>query len=107
MNLRNIPDKSLLEKMNCLVKKDRERTIEILHHLKEIERRSLFATLSYQNLFEYCTKELKFSEGAAQRRISSMRLLKELPEIEKKVEEGVLTLSALAKAQTFFNQEKE
>ncbi len=35
-----------------------------------------------------------------------MRLLKDLPEIEAKLESGSLSLSALAQAQTFFKQEK-
>jgi hypothetical protein len=35
-----------------------------------------------------------------------MRLLKEIPEMEEKLEHGEMTLSTLARAQTFFRQEK-
>ncbi len=106
MNLRNISDGNLLENTRSLAQKEREITLEVLHHLREVERRSLFASLSYSSLFEYAVKELKYSEGSAQRRISSMRLLKELPQLEEKLENGALSLSALSQAQVFFRQEK-
>jgi hypothetical protein len=107
MNLRTLSDKTLLENLNHLVRNEREIVLKVLHHLREVERRHLYAKLSYSSLFEYAVKELKYSESAAQRRISSMRLLREIPQIESKVESGALTLSALSKAQTFFRQEKE
>src|SRR5437868_12891 len=106
MNLRATSDKSLLENLHRLVRNEREVTLQILHHLREVERRSLYAKLSYSSLFEYCTQELKYSAGNAHRRISSMRLLKELPELEAKIENGTLNLSVLAQAQSFFKQEK-
>lgn len=106
MDLRGLTDKILHEKTQALVKSEREVTLQVLQHLREVERRSLFATLSYSSLFEYAVKELKYSESAALRRISSMRLLRELPELEKKVGSGSLALSTLSQAQSFFRQEK-
>lgn len=105
MDLTHLSDNLLLKNTQHLAQKERETTLEVLHHLREVERRSLFAVLAYQSLFEYAVKELKYSAGAAQRRIVSMRLLKELPEIEHKVEKGELSLSALSQAQVFFRQE--
>jgi hypothetical protein len=106
-NLRALTDKILLDNLRSLVQKEREVTLQVLHHLREVERRSLYAKLAYPSLFEYVVKELKYSEGAAQRRISSMRLLREVPSIEAKVGAGTLSLSALAKAQSFFRQESK
>lgn len=106
MNLRSLKDDILLEKIKILVKNERETTLQVLQHLREVERRHLFASLAYSSLFEYAVKELKYSESSAQRRISSMRLLKELPELERKVESGALPLSTLSQAQSFFRQEK-
>lgn len=106
MNLQNISNKILLENLNSLVKREREVTLQVLHHLREIERRALFAELGYSSLFEYSVKNLKYSESAAHRRISSMRLLRELPELERKIEAGTLNLSHLSQAQSFFRQEK-
>ncbi len=106
MNLRALSNATLLLNIKNLAQKERDTTLEVLHHLREVERRSLYAELSYTSLFEYAVKELKYSEGSAHRRIASMRLLKELPEIETKLECGTLSLSALAQAQSFFRHEK-
>ena len=105
MNIKNLSDEALLIKTRELVAEERSVTLEILRHLREVERRRLYAGRSYPSLFEYATRELGYSEGAAQRRISSMRLLKELPELEPKIESGALSLSVVAQAQSFFRQE--
>lgn len=105
MNLLGLSDDLLLRKTHELAKQEREVTLQVLHHLREVERRSLYAKLSYSSLFVYAVQELKYSEGAAQRRISSMRLLKEIPELESKIESGALSLMALSQAQVFFRQE--
>ena len=85
--------------------REREVTLQVLHHLRKVERRRLFAELGYSSLFVYCVEELEYSSGSAQRRIASMRLLKELPEIEEKITEGSLNLSLVSRAQSFFKQE--
>ena len=106
MNLQGLSDQVLLQQTCDLAVREREVTLQVLHHLREVERRLLYAKLSYASLFEYAVKELKYSEGAAHRRISSMRLLKELPQLEPRVEAGTLSLCALSQAQSFFRQEK-
>ena len=74
----------------------------ILHHLREVDRRKLFSDLGYQSLFDYCVRELGYSEGQAGRRIQAMRLMRELPEIEDKIRTGNLSLSNLSQAQSHF-----
>jgi hypothetical protein len=105
-NLQKLSDEILHDDTQNIAQRERELTITMLHHLREIERRSLFAKLGYPSLFEYCTCELKYSGGAAQRRISAMRLLKSVPELEQKIEQGDLSLSVLSQAQTFFKNEE-
>jgi hypothetical protein len=106
MNLREISNDLLLSRAQSLAQKERELSLEVLQHLREIERRSLYAKCGYPSLFEYAVQELKYSQGAAHRRIASMRLLKEIPEMEAKLETGEMSLSTLSRAQTFFRQEK-
>lgn len=85
---------------------ERQSTLEVLRHLRENERRMLFAEMGYKDLKEYCVKELKFSEGSAWRRISAMRLLREIPEVETQLKSGTLNLSQIAMARTHFNEVK-
>jgi hypothetical protein len=106
MNLKSLSNQALLDRTSELARDERKITLEILHHLREIERRKLFAELGYPSLFEYCVKHLGYSEASAQRRIASMRLLKEVPDLEESVQKGQVSISTLAKAQSFFKKEK-
>ena len=105
MQLKNLKDKDLLDNTKQLVARERQLLTEVLKHLREIERRRLFSTLGCSSLFEYCIEVLKYSESQAQRRISAMRLIREIPEIEEKVSKGELSLTNIAQAQSFFRQE--
>ena len=52
-------------------------------------------------------KELGYSEGSAQRRIVAARMLAEIPEIEKRIESGRLTLTNIAQVGQFIKDKKE
>ena len=103
-NLRALRDAELLAQTKSLVQNERELVAAILRHLHEVERRRLFSELGYKSLFDYAVKELKYSEGQASRRIQAMRLLKELPQLEEKIETGALSLSNLSQAQSYFRE---
>lgn len=104
MNLKNLGDRDLISQTKDLVQSERDVLTRILHHLREIERRKLFCDFGCGSLFEYAVKELKYSEGQAGRRIQAMRLLKEIPELEEKIQSGALSLSNISQAQSFFRE---
>jgi hypothetical protein len=106
MNLVQLSDKDLHSETKTLVGQELQVLTKILHHLREIERRRLFTDFGCSSLFDYAVRMLGYSEGQAQRRIQAMRLMKEIPEIEKKISEGSLNLSNIAQAQTAFNELK-
>lgn len=106
MNLKHLTDKVLLDDTKKLAKAEREVTIKILHHLKEIDRRKLFTDLGHRSLHDYCLRELGYSDASAHRRITSSRLLAELPQIEEKIESGSLNLTNLANLTQFFREEQ-
>ena len=102
INIFNFTNAELLSEVKGKVQGERSLTAEILHLLREVERRRLHLEKGFESLFEFCTQELLYSEAAASRRISAMRLLTQLPEIEEKVHSGSLSLSNAAQAQRFF-----
>jgi 5-methylcytosine-specific restriction endonuclease McrA len=57
-------------------------------------------------MFDYCTRELGYSEASAQRRIQAMRLLKSLPDVKNNIQDGSLSLSVAAQVQSFIQHEK-
>lgn len=85
MNLHYLTDQSLLQDTKTLAQEYRLVTARLLHYLIEIETRKLYSDLGYSSLFTYIVQELGFSEASASRRITAMRLLVEIPEIEKKL----------------------
>ena len=87
-----------------LVATERDSTHQILKKLNELHEGRLYAELGYSSLFEYCTRELKYSSDQACRRIAAAKLLRTLPIMSKSVEAGDLTVTHLSKAQTLFNK---
>ncbi len=107
MNLKRIDDSQLILSTEKLAREERELLTRILRHLEEIQRRRLFSSLGYKSLFDFAVRKLGYSEDQAYRRISAMRLLVQLPEIEEKMNEGSLSLSHISLAQNFFKQEEK
>ena len=112
MTLKHLSDDALIERLKKLVHEEREILMSVLHHLREVERRRLFAKYQCASLFAYAVTDLKYSESQADRRISAMRLLrdvpqKDTPQIEAKITSGALSLTNLVLAQTLFSKEKK
>jgi hypothetical protein len=103
--LMNLKSQALVLDLKNLVGEERKLKARILHYLWVIQCKRIFAEFGYPSLFEFCIKHLGYTEAETQRRISAMKLLGELPQIEEKITEGKLSLSALAMAQSLFRQE--
>ena len=80
----------------------RNKEVLFLDYLREIERRELHKLRGYGSLHEYLVDELKYSDGAAHRRIKSMQLVRDLPEVKQKLETGELSLSRCKSSSSFF-----
>ena len=81
MDLKQLKDTELNEKVKNLVIQERKLTQAILEHVAEIDRRKLYLSMAYPSLFDYLTKEVGYSAGAAQRRIDAARLMQRIPEV--------------------------
>jgi hypothetical protein len=104
--LSRLSDQTLLAQTEKLAQDERDLLTTLLHHLHEIDRRQLFSALELPSLFEYAKQHLHYSEDQAYRRIDAMKLLREVPEIEEKINSGAINLTQLSSAQTFFRKEK-
>jgi hypothetical protein len=105
MNLKHLTDKCLLADIKKLASEERKITIQLLHHLKEIDKRKLYSDLGFSSLFNFCVIELGYAESSAQRRIVSARLLNEVPSIEGKIQSGSLNLTNISNLTHFFREE--
>jgi len=105
-NLKKLSDSELLVATKDIARHERETTTSVLWHLKEVSDRRLYCALGFGSIFKYTVEELQYSEGAAARRLSAMRLLSEIPEIAPAIENGTLNLSTVSTVQNFFKREK-
>lgn len=95
-----ISNTDLLNKLSELVVSERKITHSILLHISEVEKRKLYFSLGFNSMFSYLTEHLKYSEGAALRRLKASRLLDQVPVLGEKIKEGGLKLNQLAQLQS-------
>ncbi|MBC7691026.1 MAG: HNH endonuclease [Methylotenera sp.] len=105
--MKELTSSELILRTKTLVTQERRITLALIEHLAEISRRMLYAELGYSSLWDFATRELGLSEGAAQRRIQAMRLVRDVPEAAAALESGSLSLSNAAKVQSFRQAEKK
>ena len=106
-SLLKLTNDELLAKAKKLVQQERVILVEILHHLLMINDKKLYLQMGFKSLFDFCTKELGYSEAAAYRRIQAMKLLKEVPEVKQKVLSGSVNLTHLAQVQKVATVERK
>jgi len=107
MNYKHVTDGELLKCTQRCATQIRERTLEMLDMLTEIDMRNLFCDLSYSSLFNYIVSELKFSESQAAiyNNIIKANILS-LPLTKDKIEDGTLSLFAAGAAAKIIRAEQ-
>jgi len=91
--------KSLVRQENALL-------VTILRHIKEIDRRRLCAKYKQPGLLELVMHEFGYSRDQALRRIQAMRMMRENPVVETKLECGEINLTTVGIVQVLFSHEK-
>ena len=99
MNIHSLPNDQLIAHFKSAVQSERKITALVLEYVAEIDRRKLFLEIGHTSLFDYLVKDFGYSPSAAMRRIDGARLLREIPEVAKKLENGSLTLSQATQIQ--------
>jgi hypothetical protein len=104
-NLKSLSSAQLLAQTESAVRCERESTAVVIRHFQEISNRKLYLDRGFSSLFEMATKHFGYCAASAMRRINSMKLIRDLPEVEAKIETGELSLTAAANVQSFFQAE--
>ncbi len=107
MNLKHYTDQDLHERTGRIIEEERERLTFLLHHLREIECRRLYSLFKYSSITAYLVGEFNYPSDQAERRITAMHLLRDVPEVEEKVTNGSLSLTNMILAQALFSKEKK
>ena len=107
MKFQTVNNEELVSILKSKAQTERNLTLEIIELLEELDTRKLHLKMGFGSLLEFCVKELKYSESAAYRRISAMRVVREVPQAKTSLMSGALNIATLSQAQTFLNQEKK
>lgn len=93
--LSHLSNNELEERLKDLVQKERRLLHVILEHIREVDSRRLYLEKAYSSIYEYLTKELHYSGSAAMRRLEAARLLRDVPQVASRIQEGSLNLSQI------------
>lgn len=105
--LNQISQQELRTRLIRFAGQERKLLAVIVEHIAEVDRRKLYLEWKYQSLFDYLTRELRYSESSAYRRMQAARLLHQIPELQEKIEQGELKLSQISQAQSDFKAEEK
>jgi hypothetical protein len=106
LNLSCLDDKTLLNQTRKQASLEREATAKMLVYLREVHKRRLYSDLHYSSLFDFCVRDLGWSEGQTSRRISAARLVEARPEVGIKIAKGEMSLGVAAELARFFKSER-
>jgi 5-methylcytosine-specific restriction endonuclease McrA len=81
--------------------------LRIIACLREAEKRMLYIEVNLGSLWEYATQYLRLSKGNAQMKIDAMRLARDNPVAQEKIQTGELTVPNAAKVNSFLRQEQK
>ena len=76
-----LTDGALLAQTRKFAHLEHHLEVTVIDHLHEIHARRLHLRRGFSSLFDYAVRELGYSDSAASRRISAMKLCEELPEV--------------------------
>src|SRR5262245_3984400 len=94
-HLSSLSDDALLSGLDALCAEGHRLTARTIAYLVEVEHRSLHLKAACSSLFDFCVRRLGLSEGAAYRRITAARLVKDHPQLLARIETGEVHLSTL------------
>lgn len=105
MSLKHLSNNDLVEStkraLNILSKAE----VNVLRHFQEIEERRLWTGVG--SLYKYIAVTFGLTADQIYPRLQAMRLMRVVPEVEQKIEEGVLSVTNALKAQQAFNWESK
>jgi hypothetical protein len=97
----------LREKLKNLVQNERKSNAEVIRGLKEVQQKGMHLDWGYSSLFHYCVAELGYSNAAASRRVSTVYLALDVPQVGDQIESGELSLNRAQAISNFIKMEKD
>jgi len=87
-----LSNSEFLHRLETLVLKEKLTTLKILQYLIEMDRHRLYEQMGYGSLFDYCIRQLGYSESGANRRIKAARCIRDFPDVYEMLVKNELDL---------------
>ncbi len=102
ISFKDFSNHELLKQTKIFALREREAELLVLRGLREIELRRLHLEMGYPSLERFLVEELGYHSSTAYRKVDAMRLIADMPEVEKAIQKGEMNVTALSQAQSFF-----
>ncbi len=102
ISFKNFSNQDLIKQTKIFALREREAELLVLRGLREIELRRLHLEMGYPSLERFLVEELGYHSSTAYRKVDAMRLIADIPEVEKAIQKGEMNVTALSQAQSFF-----
>jgi 5-methylcytosine-specific restriction endonuclease McrA len=104
--LAGVPGHELTAHLYRLRVKERERLVEFLLYLAELDRRKLYLDLGFPSCFRFCLDHLGLTNSSAFRRVVGARLLARFPVVAEYLGDGRLSLTTLVELRDVLAEER-
>jgi hypothetical protein len=104
--IKKFSDANLASSLGGLFDQERVSDHLILIHLIEMDNRKVYAKRGFSNLYQMLVRHYKQSEGAANRRLQAMRLLRDVPAARESLLSGEVNLTTLSMTQIQIRHEE-
>ena len=101
-----LTDDALLAQTRKFAHLEHHVEVTVIDHLREIHTRRLHLRRGFSSLFDYAVRELSYSDSAASRRISALKLCEDLPEVRDGLQDGSISLTTAAQLQNAFDRQR-
>ena len=101
IEIKTLSSSVLFDQTQVLVREERRIGVGILNRLREIGRRHYHLELGYSSLYTFLTGELKYPEATAYRLVSTVEIMRAVPEVENKIRNGDLSVSTISQVQSY------
>src|SRR5678815_3102041 len=96
-SLRSLSDSQIITGSKVARAQEHSGLLAMIGFIAETERRQLYLRRGYSSLFDYCVRELCYSESQAMRRITAARCIAKFPEVFELLKANDINLGTISR----------
>lgn len=104
-SLRSLSDSQIVSGSKAARAQEHGGLLSMIGFVVETERRKLYLARGYSSLFDYCTRELGYSESQAMRRITAARCIVKFPPVFELLKANELNLGTISRVSKILTPE--